>query len=79
MSIIGDHLRDDSFRGLYVDLSGARFIEIRPQVCQDLTAGSEPPLFDIIKHYYVSSGIDKTEAERLTTAYVREWIHLENP
>lgn len=55
-----------------------RFTALRPQTCKNPTFGSEPPLFDIVKHYYISHGIEPTKAKKLARDYVCEWVKVES-
>jgi|LakMenE01Jun11ns_1017448.scaffolds.fasta_scaffold8514012_2 hypothetical protein len=55
-----------------------RFYKLRPQTCKNPAFGSEPSLFDIIEHYYISHGIDPTTANKLTTDYVQQWLKMES-
>ena len=52
-----------------------RFTALRPQTCN---FGSEPPLLDIIAHYYTSHGIEPMKAKKLAHDYVREWVKAES-
>ena len=51
-----------------------RFTEIRPNIHFYQTLEIEPPLFDLIEHYYISQSVEPTKAKKLAKRYIKAWI-----